>query len=103
MMPRGESAGLNVTNGDRESSSYRETFEFTPGRKTMVSVGIFFILAIVAGVLAFGGIGDVGVGIARLLFVVFLVLLLTSVLAVGFARDSWSDRRGEGGKPGRVQ
>ena len=68
----------------------------------MVSVGIFLILAIVAGGLAFGGVGDIGVGIARLLFFVFLVLLLTSVVAVGFARDSWTGRRRESGKSGRI-
>lgn len=52
----------------------------------MVGVGIFFILAIVAGILAFGGTGGVGVPLARILFFVFLLLLVTSAVAVGFAR-----------------
>jgi len=41
---------------------------------------IFFVLAIVAAALGFGGIAGAAAGIAQLLFFVFLVLLLVSVL-----------------------
>lgn len=53
----------------------------------MVGVGIFLILAVVAGILGFGGIANFGAGIARGFFFVFLILLVMSVLAVGFTRE----------------
>ena len=52
-----------------------------------VAAGIFLILMFVAGLLGFAGLIDVGAGIARLLFFVFLILMLASVLARGLARD----------------
>jgi len=42
---------------------------------------IFLIVAIVAGVLGFGGIAGASVGIARVLFGIFLVLFLISLIA----------------------
>jgi uncharacterized membrane protein YtjA (UPF0391 family) len=41
----------------------------------------FFILAIIAGVLGFGGIANASVDIAKILFFVFIVLFGISVLA----------------------
>jgi uncharacterized membrane protein YtjA (UPF0391 family) len=38
------------------------------------------IIALIAGVLGFGGIASTSAGIAQILFVVFLVLFLASVL-----------------------
>lgn len=38
----------------------------------------FFILAIIAGVLGFGGIADVSADIAKILFVVFIILFIAS-------------------------
>lgn len=40
----------------------------------------FFILAIIAGVLGFGGIAGASVGIAKTLFFVFLILLVVSAV-----------------------
>jgi len=40
----------------------------------------FFIFAVIAGVLGFGGIAGEMVGIAKILFVVFLVLFAVSFL-----------------------
>jgi uncharacterized membrane protein YtjA (UPF0391 family) len=40
----------------------------------------FLIIALIAGVLGFGGIASTSAGIAQILFVVFLVLFLASVL-----------------------
>lgn len=39
---------------------------------------IFLILALVAGVLGFGGIAGESIGIAKILFVVFLVIFIIS-------------------------
>jgi uncharacterized membrane protein YtjA (UPF0391 family) len=46
---------------------------------------MFFILALVAGVLGFGGIAGGAMTIAKVLFVVFLVLFLVSLLT-GWSR-----------------
>ncbi len=41
---------------------------------------VFLIIALVAGVLGFGGIAGASVGIARVLFGIFLVLFLVSLI-----------------------
>lgn len=41
----------------------------------------FFIIAIIAGVLGFGGIAMATAGIAKLLFFIFLVLFVISLIA----------------------
>lgn len=41
---------------------------------------VFFIVAIIAGVLGFGGIATASVGIAKILFFFFLVLFLISLV-----------------------
>ncbi|MGF1485041.1 MAG: DUF1328 family protein [Opitutales bacterium] len=40
----------------------------------------FFIIAIIAGVFGFGGISDAATDIARILFFVFLVVFVISLL-----------------------
>jgi uncharacterized membrane protein YtjA (UPF0391 family) len=45
----------------------------------------FLIVALVAGVLGFGGIAIISIEIAKIIFVVALILFLISVV-VGFAR-----------------
>ena len=42
---------------------------------------IFFVVAIIAGALGFGGIAGASAGIAQILFYVFLVLLAVSLAA----------------------
>lgn len=42
---------------------------------------IFFIIAVIAGVFGFGGIAAASVGIAKILFFIFIVLFLASLLA----------------------
>lgn len=44
---------------------------------------VFFIVAIAAAVLGFGGIASTAAGIAKILFVIFLVLFIVS-LVYGF-------------------
>jgi uncharacterized membrane protein YtjA (UPF0391 family) len=41
----------------------------------------FFLIAILAAVLGFGGIAFAAAGVAKILFVVFLVLFLASLIA----------------------
>jgi uncharacterized membrane protein YtjA (UPF0391 family) len=49
---------------------------------TMLNWAIaFFLIAILAAVLGFGGVAFAAAGIAKLLFVVFLVLFLVSLVA----------------------
>ena len=47
---------------------------------------VFFIVALVAAVLGFGGIAGTAVGIAKILFFVFLVLFIVSLIAGGVRR-----------------
>lgn len=42
---------------------------------------VFLIIALVAGALGFGGIAGASVGIAKIIFFVFLALLLVSLIA----------------------
>ncbi|HCI47926.1 MAG TPA: DUF1328 domain-containing protein [Rhodospirillaceae bacterium] len=44
----------------------------------------FFIVAIIAGVFGFGGIASASAGIAQLLFFIFLVLFVGSIIAAIF-------------------
>ena len=44
-------------------------------------VVIFFILALVAGVLGFSGVEIISLDIAKILFVIFLILFAISLLA----------------------
>lgn len=41
---------------------------------------IFLVVALIAGVLGFGGVASTATGIARILFFVFLVLFAVSLL-----------------------
>lgn len=52
---------------------------------TMLSWSItFLILAVIAAVLGFGGIAGAAAGIAKILFFVFLALLIVSAIARAF-------------------
>lgn len=42
---------------------------------------IFFVVALVAGIFGFGGIYTAGIGIAKILFFLFLVLFVVSLIA----------------------
>jgi uncharacterized membrane protein YtjA (UPF0391 family) len=42
---------------------------------------VFLVIAIVAGLLCFGGLSSASAGIAQILFFVFLVLLVVSLIA----------------------
>jgi uncharacterized membrane protein YtjA (UPF0391 family) len=46
----------------------------------------FLIIALIAGVLGFGFIAGTAAGIAKILFVVFLVLFLVSLVSGNFRR-----------------
>jgi uncharacterized membrane protein YtjA (UPF0391 family) len=41
---------------------------------------VFFIIAIIAAVFGFGGVAGTAVGIAKVLFFIFLVLFIVSLL-----------------------
>ena len=47
---------------------------------------LFLVVAIIAGALGFGGIAGASVGIAKILFFVFLILFLASLVFGGFRR-----------------
>lgn len=42
---------------------------------------IFLVVAIIAGALGFGGISSAAAGFAKILFVIFLVLFVVSLIA----------------------
>jgi uncharacterized membrane protein YtjA (UPF0391 family) len=55
--------------------------EFQKGRGSMLRwAAVFFVIALVAAVFGFGGIAQSSAGIAKILFVVFLVLAGFSLL-----------------------
>ena len=57
------------------------TTPFIIGEKTMLYYSIvFFIVALVAAVLGFGGIAGAATGIAKILFFVFLVIFLITLV-----------------------
>ena len=41
---------------------------------------VFFVVALIAGALGFGGIASTSAGIAQVLFVIFLILLVASLV-----------------------
>src|SRR5579862_3378110 len=47
---------------------------------------VFFLIALVAGVFGFGGIAAGAVGIAKILFFIFLVLFIVSLVMGGIRR-----------------
>jgi uncharacterized membrane protein YtjA (UPF0391 family) len=47
---------------------------------------VFFVVAIVAAVFGFGGIATASAGIAKVLFFIFLVLFIVSLVAGGMRR-----------------
>jgi len=49
---------------------------------------IFFVVALVAAVLGFSGIAVAAAGMARILFYVFLILFVVSLLTHTFRRGS---------------
>lgn len=52
--------------------------------------GVFLVLAIIAGIFGFGAVAGTAYGIAKVLFVIFLVLFLATLLSGAF--------RGGGGR-----
>ena len=64
------------------SHSKSEYHPYSNWRLIMLSWAItFLIIALIAGVLGFGGVMTTSAGIAKILFGVFLVLFLISALA----------------------
>jgi uncharacterized membrane protein YtjA (UPF0391 family) len=49
---------------------------------------VFFIIALIAAAFGFGGIYVAAAGIAKILFFVFLVLFIISLIAGGIRRPS---------------
>jgi uncharacterized membrane protein YtjA (UPF0391 family) len=47
---------------------------------------VFLVVALIAGALGFGGIAGASVGIAKILFFVFIVLFLLSLIFGGLRR-----------------
>ena len=47
---------------------------------------VFFVIAIVAAVFGFGGIASATAGIAKILFFIFLILFIVSLVAGGIRR-----------------
>lgn len=47
---------------------------------------MFFVVALIAGALGFGGIAGASVGIAKILFFVFIILFVLSLVFGGLRR-----------------
>jgi uncharacterized membrane protein YtjA (UPF0391 family) len=50
---------------------------------------IFFIVAIIAGVLGFGRVSEAATGIAKILFIIFLILFVLSLIFYGTGTSLW--------------
>ena len=62
-----------------------EPNEITKENKTMFSWALtFFIIALVAAVLGFGGLAGAAAGIAKIIFFGAIILLVVSMLTGGF-------------------
>jgi uncharacterized membrane protein YtjA (UPF0391 family) len=67
----------------------RFPFDVSKGVQTMLYYAVvFLVIALVAGLLGFGGIAGASAGIAQILFFVFLALLVLSLIAGLFRRTS---------------
>lgn len=51
---------------------------------------VFLVIALIAGALGFGGLAGASVGIAKLLFVIFIVLFIASLIVGGMRRGRGS-------------
>jgi uncharacterized membrane protein YtjA (UPF0391 family) len=78
--------------GLRRSGTFsgRLRFPAINGRssKMLYYAVVFLVIALVAGLLGFGGIAGASAGIAQILFFVFLALLVLSLIAGLFRRAS---------------
>ena len=50
---------------------------------------IFFIVAIIAGVFGFGRVSEAATGIAKILFIIFLVLFVLILIFYGTGTSLW--------------
>jgi len=78
---------LKLLNPTKKRTGYSQPFAYqtvcTPNRKekTMLHYAVvFFVIAIIAAVLGFGGIAGSAAGIAKILFVGFLILSVLSLI-----------------------
>jgi uncharacterized membrane protein YtjA (UPF0391 family) len=71
--------------GGRKPAGAAETGEFSGGGSVLHYALVFFLVAIVAAVLGFGGVSVASAGIAKILFYMFLVIFLVT-LVMGVAR-----------------
>jgi uncharacterized membrane protein YtjA (UPF0391 family) len=70
----------------RPAAAARITLEIWRTRIMLYWAAVFFVIALVAGVLGFGGIAVGAAQIAQILFFVFLVLFIVSLLVGGLRR-----------------
>jgi len=80
--------------GGERRYAFIETTQYERDTVDMLTLAvIFFILAIVAGLLGFGYIAFAAAGIAKILFVIFLVLFVASlILRIADKADRVVDR-----------
>jgi uncharacterized membrane protein YtjA (UPF0391 family) len=75
------------THAQRHPPARRLACAQPPGGPTLLYYAVvFFVIALVAAVFGFGGIAAGAVGIGKLLFVVFLVMAVVSMLLGVFRR-----------------
>jgi uncharacterized membrane protein YtjA (UPF0391 family) len=68
-------------NGGSEQAMVRESSLSSRGGREMLYYALcFFIIAVIAGLLGFGVIASAAAGIAKILFFVFLVLFIVTLI-----------------------
>jgi uncharacterized membrane protein YtjA (UPF0391 family) len=74
----------NIGSGNQTAIWYRETDDERPDLKRRTKMLyyalVFLLIAILAAVFGFGGLAIVSAGIAKILFFVFIVLFLVSLI-----------------------
>jgi uncharacterized membrane protein YtjA (UPF0391 family) len=83
------SSGWKSTKSTRSPTKLQAaTLEKSKGGNMLYWAVVFLVVALVAGVLGFGGVAVMAAGMAKLLFYIFLVIfLVTLVLGLGRRRS----------------
>jgi uncharacterized membrane protein YtjA (UPF0391 family) len=74
-------SGANFKRGDVRAVIERETAGPEAGGIMLYWTLVFLVIALIAGLLGFGAIAFVAAGVARVLFFIFLVLFVISLLS----------------------
>jgi uncharacterized membrane protein YtjA (UPF0391 family) len=79
-------AKTNPQTSDRESGWLADNTDALEESTMLYYAIVFFVIALIAAALGFGGIAGAATGIAKILFFVFLILFIASLIFGGLRR-----------------